>query len=135
MTFHSFDSLEDAWAAMATAEQAANERVTDEQRAIKPGDYVLRPTQYAMIFGEIFTEEEFLRREKAAGGEMDEEEIAESRAQWRDRLERGFVFGSWHSVLEPNGELGDAHISTLGPVISKRLFEEMVAKFKAAARR
>lgn len=131
MTFQSFDSFEDMWAAMAEAEVAANERVTDEQRAIKPGDCVIRYDARFLIVGQIFTEEEFLEREIAAGPPMDDDEIADTRRQWQWRLDRGYVFGNWHSEIEPDGELGDAHISTLGPVIPKGTFETLLTKLRA----
>lgn len=92
-----FESVDDAFAAMDKAERAANESAHPFQKAIGYGSFAMRVAQGLTIWGFI--------PEKA-----DVEPYEET-------FERGYRFGKWYSAVCPDGELGDAHISTLWPVM------------------
>lgn len=100
----SFDTWGEALARMEEREQAANARVTPEQRSIGWDDYWLRlwrdGDDVLAIFGHVWPEERAKR-------EPDEAEEAE--ATYR----RGYRFGEAFSVACPEGELGDTHIADM----------------------
>lgn len=127
MSVESFDNIEDVFRTMAQRETAANQRLTDAQRELQPGDLVLRLAAFGdtamVILGRTFTEEEFMRREEAAGAPMDAEEVHFARASFRDRVARGFLFGEYYSLAEPRGELGDAHRSTIRCALDRIVFD------------
>lgn len=127
MTWVPFESMEDAFTMMAQAEDAANDRITDEQRLIQPGDYVLRMADFGgapfLIVGHTFTMAE--TRERESKYTTDPEELDEAMAGVEDRWHRGYIFGQWHSLIEPEGELGDAHISTL-LLMQKQTFDMLL---------
>lgn len=91
-----FESVDDAFAAMDKAEREANERAHPLQRAIGYGAFAVRALGEITIWGFI-----------------PEKHEAEP---YEDSFERGYRFGKWYSVVCPEGELGDAHISTLWPI-------------------
>jgi hypothetical protein len=116
--FVSFDSWEALQEYMDISERQANERVTDLQRTIKPGDFVVRPTEIGgiptLIVGKTFSVEELVESEQKAGAVLDELDYIT--VSYKARMERGYLFGRWYSVIEQDGEYGDAHISVLLPV-------------------
>jgi len=110
-----FDSMEEMLAYQAEQEAIANAQVLPQQLEITWGDYVFRVIDGLAIWGEIFTRETFL------GPDPDEELIAE----WddlQDAYDRGYRYGQWYSVVEPNGEYGSAHLVNLWK-ISERDFQ------------
>lgn len=128
MTFESFDNIEDAFAAMAAQEDAANRRTTPEQKAIGYGDYFIRDYETMFGFGEsltiygyIMTRDEFIESERDAGSP--EDELAWTLERMDSSYERGYRFGWCYSEVEPDGELGSTHVSTMTRKISKEEFE------------
>lgn len=121
----SFDSFDDAMNFMADAEEAANDRATDEQKAIAYGDNWVRlyadAGQILAIFGEIPTPDELEADERRLGA--DDDEIAYERATLADSYKRGYRFGTAYSVLEPNGEMGSTHVSEMRTLTNEQ-FEE-----------
>jgi hypothetical protein len=114
MEFQQFDSLDEMFAFMAEAERQANERVTEEQEQVSWGSYWIRTDQGFPIFGHVFTRPELIASEIHAGGEPEE---AEQTARHYDgMLERGYLFGWAYSYIEPDGELGSTHRSTVRPI-------------------
>lgn len=114
--FHQFKTLEDVLAWMQLNEEFANAvTVTDKQRAIQPGQHVVRPYDVngvpMLIIGKTMTLDEFIWAEKEHGAS--EEELEYEIDQFKDLQERGYRYGRWFSVICQEGEYGDAHISSL----------------------
>lgn len=130
MEFESFDNIEDAFAAMAAREDAANERTTDEQRAIGYGDYFTRVWETwgdrLVIYGYIFTRDEFIKEERDAGSP--EAELAWTLERMDSSYARGYRFGWCYSEVEPDGELGSTHVSTMLRKITREEFEAAKAR-------
>jgi hypothetical protein len=118
-----FDDFDDFMRWQAAAEEAANARVMDWQRRIKPGDKVFRiypmGREQLMILGQTIDPDQHFADMAPVYGI---EEAASERDQMKARFERGYVYGHWYSLINKEGELGDAHISTLGPVTPDRLW-------------
>ena len=97
--FQSFDSFEEMVEFMATQTDAANAHLADEQRALTWGSYWFRPYEDIVIFGHVFTENEFRDREFNSyhgGGPISPEEEAEfaySVQSVKENHERGYLFG------------------------------------------
>jgi len=115
-----FDSVEEMNEYMAKQEQDAVERTLPRQWEIGWGSYVIRLVEDLVIWAHIFTEEEFLELERNAEGpgtpEEIEEEVQAELAQLREGYNLGYRYGKWYSVIEPAGEYGDAHVSSLWPI-------------------
>lgn len=120
MTFMEFESLEAAQEWMRRQEQAANERLTPEQRSIGWGDYWVRLDHDFEIWGEVWTEEYCLKSEIEAGATRAEAKY--SMTAIKDAHERGYRFGMAWSVVEPRGEIGSTHVANMMPC-SEALFE------------
>jgi len=131
----SFDSFDEMMEFMRRNEQAAQARTLPAQQAIADGEehwYYRRADSPwtggdVDIFGHIPSIADSIAKERSYYGDpMDDQERAEFsgvRHGMQDRLSRGYVFGNHFSVVEPNGELGSVHVSSLIP-ISKEAFEE-----------
>ena len=108
-----FDSIEDAFAWMEQQEMAANERATEEQKAITYGDYWIRfvsllgGMERLVIFGHVLPLDD-----------MPEED----RGYVKATHDRGYRFSRCYSVAAPRGELGDVHVSQIAK-IPKSLFD------------
>jgi len=121
MTIRSFDSFEDAQAAIAADVAAAKEQIKDFQRTLLDGKahHFLKvyayPTEVLLIVGTIPDIDEHHKEMLAKYGKDAEgiEEVEYETASMRDRLTDGFVFTNSFSVACPEGELGDQHVSTL----------------------
>lgn len=115
----SFDNMEEFFAQQAANEAQANTNVVPPQREITWGSYVVRLVPDLVIWGSIPEWDDLVAKERSYYAdpfdEGEEEEFTYTIEGLKDRLERGYVFGTWSSVIEP-GELGDAHISTLWPI-------------------
>lgn len=124
MHVQSFDSWEEAQAAMRKAEEAANASLVEEQRRITWGDYWCRPVPDLgiFVFGQVMPLELVMQEEMAAGS--DPEELAYTEASLREKHERGYMFGNAYSVMEPRGELGDTHRANMWPITEEE-FEEV----------
>lgn len=114
--FKNFDSLDAAFDWMTTQTMAANENAMPIQKSIGRGCYAIRPAPEigGFIFGYIFSEDEVHDMEIQCGA--DEAEVRSTMATLQNGFERGYRFGRWHSVVVPEGELGDAHIINLMPI-------------------
>ena len=119
-----------AW--QAQKEDEANARVTDFQRKLKPGDFVFRVVEMGqhplLVLGQTFTPQAWYADMSPKYGEEESRQEADSISE---RFQRGYLFGRWYSLIESQGEYGDAHISTLGPAMPVRLWHvllEMIQK-------
>jgi hypothetical protein len=115
----------------AKRESEANERVQDFQKAIKPGDLVWRVVEFGqplLILGRTHEPEAWYAEMLPKYGEEDARYEADHIAE---RFTRGYVFGTWYSMIEKEGELGDAHISTLGPPMPPRMWNSLLEMIQA----
>jgi hypothetical protein len=120
MNVQFFDNLDDMFDALDRGIEQAQLRATPEQTAITYGDYWMRAWEDILIFGYIYTKEEFRAAEVELGAS--EEELEWERKVYDNSYNNGFRFGRAYSVLEPNGELGDTHVSDMTK-ITKEEFE------------
>lgn len=97
----------------------------DSQRSIGYGDYFLRVINDLdgplLIYGYIMTREEMVQSEKDCGAPAEEAEWTATRVD--SSYARGFRYGWCYSVVEPDGELGFTHVTTMLSKISKMQFE------------
>jgi hypothetical protein len=124
MTVQSFNSDEEMWNAIRKGILTAKERATPEQNAITYGDYWMRVWEDFLIFGTISHPDDLDAAERLLGAS--EEEIKAERKMLAESYENGFRFGKAYSVIVPEGELGDTHVSEMTK-ITKEEFEEAKA--------
>lgn len=127
MDFESFDSVEDMLNAMHAREDTANRNTTPEQKAIGYGDYFVRIwgndfEGYLKIYGQVMPREELFSEEERLGAEP--AELSYTMRSHDDSYSRGYRFGWCYSVVEPDGELGSTHVSTMFMKITEEQFEE-----------
>lgn len=67
-----------------------------------------------MIFTDIFTAEQLEEMELEAGAS--EAEAMEFSQRKHELYDRGYRSGMHYSIVEPEGELGDAHVFTMWPI-------------------
>ena len=120
MVFREFDSMEAMWEFMREQERLANENTADWQRAIGYGDYWMRMYEEILIFGYVNTLDELDAIERELG--VEDDELAFERSMISNAHERGYRYGKAYSVVEPDGEWGSTHVSTMIP-ISREMFE------------
>lgn len=119
-----FDSPEEMLTYMAERDQAVVDAMPDllePQLGIGWGCYAIRmhpvsEDEMLAIFGYIFTEEEVSRQEIEAGAGIADGELGYIMERLRESHDRGYRFGTWASVVLPQGEYGDAHLMTLWPI-------------------
>lgn len=119
-----FDSTEEMLEYMDSKESEVAEQMKDllePQKGIGYGSYALRVIPYdddtsLAIFGYIYTEDEIREQEIEAGASTEDGELEFILAGMADAHERGYRYGTWHSVVLPDGEPGDAHLVTLWPI-------------------
>ena len=100
MRIQFFDSYRKMLEAERRAREAADARVQDWQREIKPGDCFVSPTEHGFnIYG------------VALKG-------------YRQDFLRNYLYCNCYSAVCPTGERGDTHVSTIGALISREDFEE-----------
>lgn len=121
MGFKEFDNVEDMFDYIDKGVTAAREAMTPEQAAITYGDYWMRVDAPVLIFGHIYTKEEFDKAELDAGAS--EEELEYEHKIYENSYNNGFRFGWAYSAWEPAGELGDTHVLNMIK-ITKEQFEE-----------
>lgn len=126
MSFQEFGSWEEAMDAIAKAEQAANDRATEEQRSITYGDCWLTfdGASQLVIFGRVQSLTD-LRAEMRGRG-MSQEETDEDVRSIVNAFARGYRFGRAYSIACVEGELGDTHVSVMTP-ISHSAFDDAEA--------
>lgn len=108
MEFQSFDTWDEAMAAINEARQAADGRVKPWQAAIKAGDYFVQGTEYDfLIFGQVLeSDDEYYQSEEG----------------------KHFRFCRCFSVACPDSESGDVHVSVIGLVITEEVFNRFKDK-------
>lgn len=109
--FEAFDSLEEMQAAMREREDAANARLTPEQKEVDWGDCWVQAGDDMLIFGRCMTRDEVRTSEQECGAPPDEVEW--SCASIDEAHGRGYRYGQAWSVLEPDGEYGSTHIASM----------------------
>lgn len=119
-----FNSLEEILAYQAEKEAEVQAMpLLPEQEAITWGDYAVQVVgdeqESLMIYGHIYTEDEYVRLGIEAGGNSDE--MAYELAHLHETYARGYRYGEWYSTAAPKGDLGDVHISAMWP-ISKSIY-------------
>lgn len=130
MTVESFGSFDEAMRVINERVAAAKQRITERQWKLADGKehwfvklWQMGP-EVIVIVGHIPDLDEH-RRDLIEQYGDDEETAYEVRAM-REKFVDGFVFTRSYSYIEPDGEYGDQHISTLAE-ISKEVFERVVA--------
>jgi hypothetical protein len=112
MTVIGFSSWDDMERYLTDAEEAANRRIVDAQREITYGSLWLRfhdPLGRVVIFGQVSTLDEIKAKEMELGASEGEADHVVKHTQQMN--ERGFLFGTCWSTIEPRGELGNTHRS------------------------
>ena len=99
-----FDSFEELMAFQEKEERLANAEVIEEQKEITWGDYVFRVIDELVIFGHLFTRDEYMEDASANTEDTD---------RW---YARGYRYGQFFSEVVPRGEYGSAHIINLWPI-------------------
>lgn len=121
MPMMEFNDIDEALAWIQKNEELANRKVHPIQQKVVRGTYALRLyAEELTIYGYVLSEEEVRQGEVDAGA--DEDELNFTMEHLEGSYQRGYRFGKWHSVACHDGELGDAHVSTLMP-ITKEDFE------------
>jgi hypothetical protein len=112
--FQVFDDVDEMFEAIGKGVDAAKARATPKQNAITYGDYWVRVWEDILIAGHITPQEELWATEAELGAS--EEELEWEMASMKANYDNGFRFGRAYSVIEPNGELGDTHVSEMVPI-------------------
>lgn len=112
MSIIGFDSFDDMNRYLSEAEEAAGRRIVDAQREISYGHLWLRfydPLGRVVIFGRVHTPEEIQINEVELGASLSEARAVVKHT--KEMNERGYLFGTCWSTIEPRGELGNTHRS------------------------
>ena len=131
MTVRTFENFEEMVDFMAANRRTADSNIQDWQREIKPGDFVVRVySEDLLIFGEIL---DIIEIEKQYY-DLDDEEQAEEFSFTEEHYREGgnwhgsYRFGRFYSIMCPEGELGDIHLSTIFGKIPHEVFEACMEK-------
>lgn len=122
-----FDSDEEMFAYLASLSaqaQESMEHLYEPQRGITWGGYALRlqpyeeagETKVLAIFGYIYTVEEIEKQEIAAGSDVEGGELRYMMERLYELYDEGYRYGNWYSTICVEGDIGDAHLSTLWPI-------------------
>jgi hypothetical protein len=124
MPVYSFDNLDDMFAAISSGTEEAKNRATPEQNAITYGDYWMREWdsgyEIIQIFGYIMTRPEIY--DSPAYNDVPIDEMEWEMRSAEDNYNNGYRFGRAYSVIVPEGELGDTHVSEMTK-IAKVIFD------------
>lgn len=104
MTFESFATLEEMFARMDEQRQAADAHIQPWQAAVKPGDCFLRTDQPVLIYGQVLPPPR------------------QDRKRYEQEHLRDFRLTRCFSVLCPEGEVGDTHISCFTRLLTPEEF-------------
>lgn len=110
MTVKYIDSMSELLAGLhgrLAAGRKAAENHHVKMAELRHGDCFVRTSLEAVIYGEVIEHTDFPE---------DADDIAQARAN-------GYVYGRCFSVLCPEGEFGDTHLTNVGRKISKEEFE------------
>jgi len=113
-----FDSIDDAFAVISADRVAADLRREPWQKEITPGDFVLRFEENLFIWIEVL---DAVEEDRKAGA--DEDELVQVRYLYRAPHMEGIRFARHFSVVCPDGELGDFHVSTALCKLTREHFE------------
>lgn len=102
-----FEDWDDVGRVMADAETKANASLTNRQRDIVYGSYWLRaePRTGMLEYGWVIPKDVAERKQ-----------TRESIRALRDAYDRGYRFSRAHSILCPEGMLGDTHLAVMWPI-------------------
>jgi hypothetical protein len=105
-----FESVEAMFAEIETQRSAADARMQPWQQALKAGDFVLRyePSEHLLIWGAL---RDPVEDDRECGA--DEDELVYVRDLYASPHMVGFRAGRHYSVIVPDGEIGDIHVSTV----------------------
>jgi hypothetical protein len=86
------------------------------QAAIRPPCFIMRRGELEegrllTIYGELWTPLKAYVRERNTGANIEEAKRLQHRV--RDAMRRGWLYGKFYSVIEPNGETGCVHRSQI----------------------
>lgn len=139
MHVESFDSMDELFADMARRTDQANKNLAPEQKGLDWGSHWIqfmvsdggRDGAPLIIVGRCHTTSEVYAAERAAMGPFTEDNASECAAELVDTIstiigshENGYLFGTAYSTVEPDGELGSTHRSSVWP-LSSRAFEAL----------
>ena len=119
MSIIPFEGWEESQRIMREAEVKANASVVRRQRDIVYGSYWVRASADGMLeFGQVL-------------GQSSAEymQTKETIRALRDAYERGYRFSRAHSVLCPEGELGDTHLAVMWPITKEEFEKALVHGF------
>ena len=130
MKIESFNTLDEMMASLQRNEAAAMARLTPLQRVLLPlrEFYWMRPApQYECVIFGYYNLDDMIALEKSLTPEDEMDWHPGWVVSTTDKnLVRGYKSGRAYSVIEPDGELGDTHVSTMWP-ITKESFEQAKA--------
>jgi hypothetical protein len=124
-----FDTIEEMQVFLAENQKAADTQIKDWQRAVRPGDFIMRFADFGgemlAIYGEILDAIELERPHHDMGSFEDrmEFEAVQDRYKVDGHWHQSFRFGRFYSPLCDEGEYGDIHLSTITCVITADLFQ------------
>jgi hypothetical protein len=117
ISVRSFDSYEEMMEDQQKREEEAVAHTLDKQWEITWGSYFFRVASDIPIFTYCYTKEEVIELEMEAGAS---EEEAVDYTKHLERLHNlGYRWGIHHSDVEPDGELGSAHIVSAWPITAE----------------
>lgn len=121
-----YGSIEEMFEAIRQAEETANSHVSLEQSSITYGDYFIREQSGVLIYGRVTPIDEFIAEEKRLGAS--EAEVNYELSTIQNSYSRGYRYGWCYSEVEPTGELGSTHVSTILRKITLEEFEAAKAR-------
>jgi len=110
MEIKSFDSMEEMFEELDNQRKAADDRVEPWQRKLRPGDYAVRWFEGITIYSEILRPS------------------SEDRALYKQPHMKHFRLTRSYSVVCPEGEIGDVHVSTFHHLCDAKQWERAVEK-------
>jgi hypothetical protein len=121
MTVKTFDGVDEMVAAVAQSEAAVAALTTDAQRAITYGEFWCAPADQSsyLRFGVI-------ARGTSPSAPVSRTSAARA-AKRKDEHRRGYRFGCAYSAIEPEGQWGSTHVSTMVAKLSRAQFEQIRA--------
>ena len=121
-----YGSFEDMMEAESKARQQADTRVTPEQKKYRAGDIVVSDPGYGFpIFHEILDIEKLVRDNLRKYGDDYEEEGSYILDIYNEPHMKNYRFCRSYSVVVPEGELGDIHLSIAVGQVSREYFNRL----------
>jgi hypothetical protein len=121
-----YDSVEEMMDDLGKAMDAADARVTEQQKKYRPGDVVMSDSGYGFpIFHDIQDIEKMVGEGFKKYGDDYEEEGIYLLDLYREPHMRFYCFSKSYSECCPEGELGDFHISQGLYRIPREVFDDL----------